>query len=159
MACVVFDLLLAFALVVGARCSNDVRLVDAAGGLSSVGLLQVTTDMGFGTVCGANAAAAEAARPETLQSAPCQFAARSAFVFEPNWSTAFLLMLSMRRIGPGDLQIDGLCARLHQQLPMWILRWCGPVRRGRGPSGVLNCALLTAAAHCSDLAIARPWLI
>jgi len=40
--------------------SADVRLVDAAGGLSSVGLLQVRTDAGFGSVCGANAAAADA---------------------------------------------------------------------------------------------------
>ena len=40
--------------------SADVRLVDAAGGLSSVGMLQVRTDAGFGSVCGANAAAADA---------------------------------------------------------------------------------------------------
>jgi hypothetical protein len=40
--------------------SADVRLVDAAGGLSSVGLLQVRTDAGFGSVCGANAASADA---------------------------------------------------------------------------------------------------
>lgn len=37
----------------------DVRLVDSNGALSSVGLLQVKTDVGFGSVCGANAAAAD----------------------------------------------------------------------------------------------------
>ncbi len=52
--------LLAFAFTLGAAASADVRLVDAAGGLSSVGLLQVKTDVGFGSVCGANAAAADA---------------------------------------------------------------------------------------------------
>ena len=59
MARVVFDLLLAFALFAGAQCGADVRLVDAAGGLSNVGLLQVKTDAGFGSVCGANAASAD----------------------------------------------------------------------------------------------------
>jgi len=57
------SLVLTFALLTGAWSSADVRLLDAAGGLSSVGLLQVNTDAGFGTVCGANAAAADANRP------------------------------------------------------------------------------------------------
>jgi len=48
-----------FALIASAWSSADVRLVDAAGSLSSVGLLQVNTDAGFGTVCGTNAAAAD----------------------------------------------------------------------------------------------------
>lgn len=56
--------LFAFAFLVGAAASADVRLVDAAGGLSSVGLLQVKTDAGFGSVCGANAAAADAPHQE-----------------------------------------------------------------------------------------------
>ncbi len=38
------DVLLVFAFLVGAQCSADVRLLDAAGGLSNVGLLQVRTD-------------------------------------------------------------------------------------------------------------------
>ena len=59
---VAFQLFLVFALLAGAQSSADVRLVDAAGDLSSVGLLQVSTDAGFGTVCGANAAAADATR-------------------------------------------------------------------------------------------------
>ena len=37
----------------------DVRLVDATGALSNVGLLQVKTDGGFGSVCGANLATAD----------------------------------------------------------------------------------------------------
>ena len=57
------DVLLVFALLAGAQCSADVRLLDAAGGLSNVGLLQVRTDAGFGTVCGASAAAADATAP------------------------------------------------------------------------------------------------
>ena len=63
MARVALNLCLAFAVLGWARSSADVRLVDAAGSLSSVGLLQVNTDAGFGSVCGANAAAADAARP------------------------------------------------------------------------------------------------
>jgi hypothetical protein len=63
MARVVLNLCLMFAVLGGAWSSADVRLVDAAGSLSSVGLLQVNTDAGFGSVCGANAAAADAARP------------------------------------------------------------------------------------------------
>ena len=51
------------ALLVGAQCSTDVRLVDAAGGLSNVGLLQVRTEAGFRTVCGANSAAADETAP------------------------------------------------------------------------------------------------
>lgn len=54
-----FEALLAFACFAAAQCSPDVRLVDAAGSLSSVGLLQVRTEHGFGSVCGANPAAAD----------------------------------------------------------------------------------------------------
>ena len=50
---------LLFSVAVCARCGADVRLVDAAGSISNVGLLQVRTDAGFGTVCGANPAAAD----------------------------------------------------------------------------------------------------
>ena len=39
--------------------SADVRLLDAAGSFSNVGLLQVRMDAGFGSVCGANAPAAD----------------------------------------------------------------------------------------------------
>ena len=56
---VTFALFWVLALLADAEGSADVRLVDAAGGLSSVGLLQVRTDTQFGTVCGANAAAAD----------------------------------------------------------------------------------------------------
>jgi len=54
-----FEALLAFACFGAAQCGPDVRLVDAAGSLSSVGLLQVRTENGFGSVCGANPAAAD----------------------------------------------------------------------------------------------------
>ena len=56
--------LLFLAFLAGAAASADVRLVDAAGGLSNVGLLQVKTDAGFGSVCGANAAAADVAHQD-----------------------------------------------------------------------------------------------
>ena len=56
------------ALPLGAHCAADVRLVDEAGGLANVGLLQVATEAGFGTVCGANAAAADAAWPSPFHS-------------------------------------------------------------------------------------------
>ena len=59
MAATLFRLCLAFALVAGARCSVDIRVVDAAGALSNAGLLQVSTDAGFGSVCGANPASAD----------------------------------------------------------------------------------------------------
>ena len=63
MANMAFTSLFVFALFAGVQSSADVRLIDAAGSLSSVGLLQVNTDAGFGTVCGANAAAADATLP------------------------------------------------------------------------------------------------
>lgn len=62
MAPAMLKLVWVFSLVAGVQSTADVRLVDAAGGLSNVGLLQVNTDAGFGTVCGANAAAADATR-------------------------------------------------------------------------------------------------
>ena len=52
-------LLVALFFFVGALSTTDVRLVDGTGSLSSVGLLQVRTDAGFGSVCGANPAAAD----------------------------------------------------------------------------------------------------
>ena len=64
---------------VGGRCSPDVRLVDEAGSLSSVGLLQVKTDAGFGSVCGANPAAADVICRSmgydfgSVSSSPCGF--------------------------------------------------------------------------------------
>lgn len=66
MAAAMFKLFCLFSILAGARGTADVRLVDAAGGLSNVGLLQVSTDVGFGTVCGASAASADATRPRTL---------------------------------------------------------------------------------------------
>jgi len=67
------------ALLVGALSATDVRLVDEAGSVASVGLLQVATEAGFGTVCGANAAAADVicrsmgyARG-SISSSPCRF--------------------------------------------------------------------------------------
>ena len=59
MARVAFVLCLALALLGDVNGNADVRLVDAAGSLSNVGLLQVRMDAAFGTVCGANAAAAD----------------------------------------------------------------------------------------------------
>ena len=80
MARVVFNLFWVFALLAGvAQSSADVRLVDAAGSLSSVGLLQVNTDGGFGTVCGANAATADVICRSmgysrgSVSSSPCGF--------------------------------------------------------------------------------------
>lgn len=79
MARVIFDLLLAWVLLAGAQCSADVRLVDAAGGLASAGLLQVKTDAGFGTVCGASASAADVICRSmgyahgSISSSPCGF--------------------------------------------------------------------------------------
>jgi hypothetical protein len=144
--------LLALALLVGAQCSTDVRLVDAAGGLSNVGLLQVRTDAGFGTVCGASAAAADVIAPCSLACAACFLALITADVLK-------LFTLSLSDVGQGDLQIDGLCSRLCQQLPLWFLWWCRLVRCSGLPSGGL-------ASHCtfnsSSLqlpAFARPWRI
>ena len=39
--------------------AQGVRIIDAAGGLSYAGLVQVHTDVGFGTICGMNQAAAD----------------------------------------------------------------------------------------------------
>ena len=67
------------ALFVCARCGADVRLVDAHGAISNVGLLQVKTDAGFGSVCGANLAAADVAcralgyAHGSISSSPCGF--------------------------------------------------------------------------------------
>jgi len=47
--------------VVVTLVAADVRLTDAAGGAASTGLLQVRTDIGFGSVCGLNQAAAKVA--------------------------------------------------------------------------------------------------
>ena len=52
-------LLLAVVLMASAEGATDMRLVDESGSVSSAGLLQVKTEAGFGTVCGANAAAAD----------------------------------------------------------------------------------------------------
>ena len=52
-----FTLALHVALPVAIHATIDARLVDSQGSLSSVGLLQVSTDVGgFGSVCGANQA-------------------------------------------------------------------------------------------------------
>lgn len=50
---------LALLLVAAVRCSVDVRIVDAAGALSNAGLIQISTDAGFGSVCGASPASAD----------------------------------------------------------------------------------------------------
>ena len=39
--------------------AQGVRIIDAAGGLSYAGLVQVSTDSGFGSICGMNQAAAD----------------------------------------------------------------------------------------------------
>ena len=69
-----FHLLFLLAFWTGAQCSADVHLIDAAGALSNVGLLQVKTDVGFGSVCGANAAAADVALPESVAGSKEMFA-------------------------------------------------------------------------------------
>ena len=71
-----FHFLFFLAFWTGGQCSADVHLIDAAGALSNVGPLQVKTDVGFGSVCGANAAAADVALPEGVAGfrempAPC----------------------------------------------------------------------------------------
>ena len=78
--------LLAFTLLLGTQCSVDVRLVDGSGSLSNVGLLQVRTDAGFGTVCGANAAAAD-----VICSAQCA------------------ICTSIDRIQSADLELRSVC--------------------------------------------------
>jgi len=56
-----------------------VRLIDAHGAISNVGLLQVKTDAGFGSVCGANLAAADVVcralgyAHGSVSSSPCGF--------------------------------------------------------------------------------------
>jgi hypothetical protein len=59
MAHPVFLLPLVLSMVAHVQSSADVRLLDAAGSVSNVGLLQVRMDADFGTVCGANAASAD----------------------------------------------------------------------------------------------------
>lgn len=85
MASAAFLILLGSASFTAARGSSDVRLVDAAGGLSNVGLLQVKTDAGFGTVCRASAAAADVNFPSRCAHAVCMrsffVAALAKFVF------------------------------------------------------------------------------
>ena len=60
----------------GAIDATIARLVDSQGSLSSVGLLQVSTDVGgFGSVCGANQASADVPRPPKPSAQPCLAAA------------------------------------------------------------------------------------
>lgn len=72
-------LLLFLALPMCIYCSVDVRLVDASGSLTNVGLLQIKTDSGFGSVCGANPAAADVVCRSlgfahgTVSTSPCGF--------------------------------------------------------------------------------------
>ena len=72
-------LFVAFVSFVGALSSTDVRLVDGTGSLSNVGLLQVRTDAGFGSVCGANPSAADVICRSmgyahgSVSSSPCGF--------------------------------------------------------------------------------------
>ena len=120
MALVVIDFVFAFALVVGARGIVDVRLVDAVGSISSVGLLQVKTDMGFGTVCGANAATADVISVHRLT----HMCSRSCTVSRTKmFSFAELCVLIPNANQRGDLQIPGLCQRFNQQLIVQVLRW------------------------------------
>jgi len=75
-----FTLALHVALPVAIHATIDARLVDSQGSLSSVGLLQVSTDVGgFGSVCGANQASADVIcrsmgfTSGTVSAAPCNF--------------------------------------------------------------------------------------
>merc|ERR1719198_353968 len=60
-------------------CAADVRLVDESGSVSNAGLVQVSTEAGFGTICGANAAAADVICRSmgysrgSVSSSPCGF--------------------------------------------------------------------------------------
>jgi len=58
---VLFVLACCFTGNVEAGGAADVRITDAGGRLSNTGLLQVRTDLGFGSVCGLNQAAAQVA--------------------------------------------------------------------------------------------------
>lgn len=63
----------------GASTDSSLRLLDAAGSLSNVGLLEVRTEAGFGSVCGMNAAAASVACRQlgfqygSVSASPCNF--------------------------------------------------------------------------------------
>ena len=54
-----FEPFVVFFFFLGARGSVEVRLIDGVGSVSNAGLLQVKTESGFGSVCGANPAAAD----------------------------------------------------------------------------------------------------
>jgi hypothetical protein len=100
----------AFALVAGVKCSIDVRLVDAAGRDSNVGVLQIKTDAGFGTVCGANAASADAIQQVTRVRST-HFCFQRVGCGQPFFSSR---VVACR----GDLQIHGLRVRHCEQFPL-----------------------------------------
>lgn len=106
-----FTFALHFALPVAVDATIDARLVDSQGSLSSVGLLQVSTDAGgFGSVCNANPASADAPwLPNFLWTTlprSCQV------------PVALLIAILDR----GHLPLDGFRQRHCQRCPMQLLR-------------------------------------
>ena len=143
-------LIFAFALLLGSCCGADVRLVDAAGGLSNAGLLQVKTDTGYGSVCGANAASAEVTRQEHVCVESVQFVR--------DHDHALFLHCAGGALGQGDLPIDGLCTRVNQQLPLFVLRRRRFVRRSWHHSGApILCIYVCGFDAC--FCRLRPWQI
>jgi hypothetical protein len=168
MAHIMFSLFLAFVLLAGALSTTDVRLVDAAGDVSSVGLLQINTDAGFGTVCGANAAAADAALlrwhifvaclacPAIYSPACCQaFSPLNKFCpWLQNHSMGSCIMLSSHHwhaTWQGHLSLDGLCTWFCQQLSMWVLRRGRFVWRRRLSRGMLS--IVSPSVACCALSL------
>ena len=149
---VAYEALLASALIVGAHSSTDVRLVDAAGVLSNVGLLQIKIGAGFGTVCGASAATADATKPDTCE---CSMSSCS----QHCWRIQIVFMPRRIDAGQGDLQVDWIHARLREQLPLWFLWRSGLVWGSWFSSGVCACTTFSMTALNNLLVFARPWRI
>ena len=82
-----------------------------------------------------------------LQMQSIQTRASAAHILVLRVADALQLFLPSRAdAGEGDLQIDGLRARLCEQLPLWFLWRCRPVRCSRFPSGGLASATFSIAA-------------
>ena len=61
-------------------------------------------------------------------------------------------------LGQGDLPLDGLCARVNQQLPLFVLRRRRFVRRSWHPSGApILCNYVCSLDDC--FCFLRPWQI
>jgi hypothetical protein len=79
MTLVAYSFIFVSVFFVHGECDIDMRLVDGANSVSNAGLLQIRTDSGFGTVCRANAAAADVICRSvgythgSLSTSPCGF--------------------------------------------------------------------------------------